>query len=165
MTGGDAQQRTTIAYCAAYGLLLVTALGNLDLREVGLDVSVVGVDLVGEAGLFGDGDCDGAVAVFNSDVAQGRSAGDVDRAVAVGDEDVSGNAVECDVTAVGGKSERADSVAGVELGVVADFEFTVETGELEVGAAGVKFDGAADVFDVSVAEAALPPHRHPKVKA
>ena len=33
-----------------------------------------------------------------------------------------------------------------------DIDFAVETGELEVGAAGVELDGAADALEVSGAE-------------
>ncbi len=120
--------------------------------EVAFDVAVGGVELVGEAGLLGDGDVDGAVAIFDGDVAEGWRAGDVDRAVAIGDEDVAGDAVERDVAAVGGEGDGADGVAGGELGVAADVDLAVETAELEVGAAGVELDGAADALEVSVAE-------------
>jgi hypothetical protein len=104
-----------------------------------LDVSVGGVELVGEVGLLGDGNADGAVAIFDGDVAQGRRAGDVDRAVAVGDGDVAGDAVEGDVAAVRGEGEGSDGFTGGEGGAAADVDLSVEAAELEVGAAGVEF--------------------------
>ena len=117
-----------------------------------MDVAVGGVELVDKAGLLGNGEIDGAVAIFDGDVREGGRAGDVDRAVAVGDEDVSRDAIEGDVAAVGGKGDGTDGVTGVEFGVTADFELSVEAPELEVGAAGVEFDGAAYVLEVRVSE-------------
>ena len=152
LAGGDADERASAADSAVECLLLHAAVRDFDLVEFALDVAVVGVELVGEGGVFGDGDGDGAVAVFDGDAGERRCAGDVDRAVAVGDEDVAGDAVESDVAAVGGEGDGAYGVAGVELGVVADFDVTVEAGELEVGAAGVEAEGAADVLAVGVAE-------------
>ena len=126
--------------------------GTLICGEVAFDVSVGGVELVGEVGLLGDGDADGAVAIFDGDVAEGRRAGDVDGAVAIGDGDVAGDAVEGDVAAVRGEGEGPDGFAGGEVGVGADVDLAVEAGELEVGAAGVELDGAANAFEVGVAE-------------
>ena len=85
--------------------------------EVVVEVAVGGLGLNGEAGVFGDGDVDRAVAVFDGDVAERGSAGEVDRAVAVGDGDVAGDAVEGDVAVAGAEGERADGLGGGEVGV------------------------------------------------
>src|SRR5205814_2699040 len=80
---GDVEEGTAFTCGAAYGLLLEAAVRDLDVREFAFDVSVIGIELVSEIGLFGYGDADGAVAIFDGDVAQGRRAGHVDRAVAI----------------------------------------------------------------------------------
>ena len=59
-------------------VLVIVFVLALDLSEVALDIAVGGVELIGEVGLLGDGDADGAVAVFDGDVAQAGRAGDVD---------------------------------------------------------------------------------------
>ena len=63
-----------------------------------------------------------------------------------------GDAIERDVAAARGERKRADGFAGGEVGVVADVDLAVETAELDVGAAGVELDGAADVFEVGGSE-------------
>ncbi len=152
LAGGDAQERAAVADGSVDGVLAAVLFSALDLAEVAFDVSVGGVELVGEAGLLGDGDADGAVAIFDGDVGERGRAGDVDRAVAIGDRDVAGDAVERDVAAMGGEGEGADGFTGGESGGVADVDLAVEAAELEVGAAGVEFDGAANAFKVGVAE-------------
>src|SRR6202043_1897003 len=120
LAGGDAEQRAALADGAVDRVLAAVFAVALDLGEVAFDVSVGGVELVGEVGLLGDGDADGAVAIFDGDVAQGGRAGDVDGAVAVGDGDVAGYAVKRDVAAVRGEGEGADGFAGGEGGAAAD---------------------------------------------
>ena len=52
----------------------------------------------------------------------------------------------------GAEGERPDGFAGGEVSIVADVDLAVEAAELEVGAAGVELDGAADAFEVRIAE-------------
>ena len=70
LAGGDAEERAAFADGAADGVLAAVLFSALDLGEVAFDVSVGGVELVGEVGLLGDGDADGAVAIFDGDVAR-----------------------------------------------------------------------------------------------
>ena len=53
---------------------------------------------------------------------------------------------------MGGEGEGPDSFTGGESGAAADVDLAIETGELEVGAAGVELDGTADALEVRVAE-------------
>jgi len=107
--------------------------------------------LVVEVCLLGQTEVDGAIAIFDGDIAEWRCAGEIDGAVAIGDEDVSGYALEGDVAVAGGESEWADGLAAGDVGV-ADVDLTVEASELKVGAAGVELDGAANALEVGGAE-------------
>ena len=63
--------------CDAGDRLLIAIFRDLDLRKIALDISIGGVELVGEARLLGQAEIDGAVAILHCDVAEGRSAGEV----------------------------------------------------------------------------------------
>src|SRR6266851_2940859 len=82
LRGREADKRSTLADGSAEVLAVVAALGREG--EVVLEVAVGGFGLNCEAGLLGNRDIDGAVAILDGDVAERRCAGHVDGAVAVG---------------------------------------------------------------------------------
>lgn len=150
--GVDADERAAFADGAGVGFAVGVVVALLFESEVVFEVAVGGFGLDGESGFFRQRDANGAVAVFDGDVADRRSAGDVDGAVAVGNGDVACDAIEGDIAIARGERQRPDELVGLKVGVGADLNLTVEAGEAQLGTAGVEADIAGDVLEVRGAE-------------
>ncbi len=150
LTGGNAKGRAAVAYRAGKVLVGVRSLRGQGEIIVQLAVGGLGVDR--EAGVFGNSESDGAIAVLDGDIAQRRRARHIDEAVAIGNGDIPGNAIERNVAAAGADGKRPHGLAGGEIGVITDIGFSIEPAQLHVGAGGVEPDGVADVLKVGGAE-------------